>query len=316
MAEIYTGKQAQEIANLYNELEQEIRAHCVRVQQEIASQIESDELLQHEATRLGQDLATKMEVARIVAQQEIESMAYDVVLEVVDLILSQVVPSVQKSHNVVERVKTANEEAWDPLKAKHGIKKKAANAHAAMLVTHSQARTDKLRARKEHAVGHGIVSSVINEIVSLVSSTSFHVHDYVEDFVLALMADSCIVACAVWNDDFIVQGKEKHYDQPKMQGRTVDEALDRQGHPRRRIPGRKAPDAARTRCKTQDYFVYTMPGPYGAWRRMPRRLYRRRMHDFLRARMKLSARKHLTMTCYSPIVRCDGRGEAAQKVTY
>lgn len=78
VAEIYTGKQAQEIANLYNALAQEMRTRCVRVQKEIASQIEGDELLQHEATRLGQDLATKIEVARIIAQQEMESMAYGV----------------------------------------------------------------------------------------------------------------------------------------------------------------------------------------------------------------------------------------------
>jgi hypothetical protein len=69
----------------------------------------------------------------------------------------------------------------------------------------------------------------------------------VEDFVLDLMTDSCIVACAIGNDDVSVQGKEKHDDQPEMQGRTVDEALDRQGHPRGRIPGRKAPDAAGVR---------------------------------------------------------------------
>ena len=305
VAEIYTGKQAQEIANLYNALAQEMRTRCVRVQKEIASQIEGDELLQHEATRLGQDLATKMEVARIIAQQEMESLAYGVVLEVVDLALSQVVPSVQKSRNVEARVKTANEEAWDALKAKRESKKKAADAHAAMLVAHSQARADKLRARKERAMGRGIVSSVIDEIVTSVSSTSFHVHEYVEDFVLDLMTDSCIVACAIGNDDVSVQGKEKHDDQPEMQGRTVDEALDRQGHPRGRIPGRKAPDAAGVRRETQDYFVYTIPGPYGAWRRMPRRLYRRHMHDFLRARMKRSARKHLTMTRYSPTVQWD-----------
>ena len=93
---------------------------------------------------------------------------------------SQVVPSVQKSRNVVARVKTANEEAWDALKVKRASKKKAADAHAAMLVAHSHARADKLRARKERAVGRGIVSSVIDEIVTSVSSTGFHVHDYVE----------------------------------------------------------------------------------------------------------------------------------------
>ena len=153
VAEIYTGEHAQEIANLYNALVQEMRARCARVQQEIASQIEIDELLQQEATKLGQDLATKMEVERIVAQQEIESMVYGVVLEVVDLVFSQVVPSVKKSRDMVARVKTANQEAWDALKAKHENKKKAADAHAAVLLAHSQARADKLRARKERAVG-------------------------------------------------------------------------------------------------------------------------------------------------------------------
>ena len=81
---------------------------------------------------------------------------------------------------------------------------------------------------------------------------------------LDVMAESCIVACAIRHGDFSVQGEEKDYSKPEIQGRPVDEALDRQGHPRRRIPGRKAPDPAWARHKTQDYFVYTISGPHGA----------------------------------------------------
>ena len=311
LAEIYTGKHAQEIAicttywrrrcareiaNLYNALAQEMRARCARVQQEIASQIEIDELLQQEATKLGQDRATKMEVG--LRSKKSRAWHYGVVLEVVDLVFSQVVPPVEKSRDVVARVKTANQEAWHALMAKHENKKKAADAHAAVLLAHSQARADKLRARKERAVG--IVSSIIDEIATSVSSASFRVHDYVEDMVLDVMAESCIVACAIRHGDFSVQGEERTIANPRSRGgRSMKHLTDRdtrgdvfQDGRRQILHGR----GVRRRI--------TLPTRYlGRTEHGGGRLYRRRMHDFLRARVKRTARKHLIMTRYSPTVR-------------
>ena len=97
VAEIYTGKYAQEIANLYNALAEELLARCTRMQQEIASQNEINQILQHEATRLGEDLATKMEIARITAKEEIESLARGVVYEIVDVVFHRL-RRLSKSH--------------------------------------------------------------------------------------------------------------------------------------------------------------------------------------------------------------------------
>jgi hypothetical protein len=168
VAEIYTGDCAQEIANLYNALAEELCVRCTRVQQEIASKNEIDQLMKHETTRSGEDMATKVEIARITAQEEIESLACGVVYEILDIIFSQVEQSVEKSHDVMVRVKTPNEQAWDALKAKRENTKRAAGAHAAMLQAHSKAKADKLRAKHKRAVCKEIASSIIEEIVTSV----------------------------------------------------------------------------------------------------------------------------------------------------
>ncbi len=51
---------------------------------------EINQLLKHETTRLGEDMATKVEIARITAQEEIESLTCVVVHEILDVIFSQV----------------------------------------------------------------------------------------------------------------------------------------------------------------------------------------------------------------------------------
>jgi hypothetical protein len=297
VTQIYTGDCAQEIANLYNALAEELCVRRTRMQQEIASQNEIDHIMKHEITRLGEDMATKVEIARITAQEEIESLACGVVYEILDIIFSQVEQSVEKSHDVMVRVKTPNEQAWDALKAKRENAKRAASAHAAMLQAHSKAKADKLRAKHERAVCKEIASSIIEEIVTSVPSTSFEVDGYVEDLVLCVMAEACDVACAVGDiDEYGLQGEAQNDTPPRVK--------------RRRAPGRKKPDSAWRQRKLQDFFVFMTPrttthlANESAWRRMPRRLYRRRLYDFVHARMKRSARKHLTITRF-PAVNWD-----------
>ena len=201
---------------------------------------EINQLLKHETTRLGEDMATKVEIARITAQEEIESLACGVVYEILDIIFSQVEQSVEKSHDVMVRVKTPNEQAWDALKAKRENAKRAASAHAAMLQAHSKAKADKLRAKHERAVCKEIASSIIEEIVTSVPSTSFEVDGYVEDLVLCVMAEACDVACAVGDiDEYGLQGEAQNDTPPRVK--------------RRSVPGQKKPDPAWRQHKLQDF---------------------------------------------------------------
>ena len=126
------------------------------------------------------------------------------------------------------RVKTPNEQAWDALKAKRENAKRAADAHTTMFQAHPKARTDKLRAKHERTACKEIVSSIIEEIVTSVSSTSFEVDSYVEDLVLGVMAEGCDVACAVGDvDDYGLQGEAQNDTAPRIK--------------RSRVPGRKKP---------------------------------------------------------------------------
>ena len=114
-------------------------------------------------------------------------------------------------------MKTSNKQAWDALKAKCENAKRAAGTHAAMLQAHSKARADKLRAKHEHAVCKEIASSIIEEIVTSVSSTSFKVDGYMEDLVLCVMAEGCDVACAVGDiNEYGLQGEAQNDTPPRV----------------------------------------------------------------------------------------------------
>jgi hypothetical protein len=136
IAEIYTGTQPQEIAWLYNALTAEVRAHCSRMQQENASQTEIKCILEKDKIKMRQDLATETEIRLIAEEDKIECQVYGVLCEMIEQIMTQVAPDEEKSHEAVVRVQTYAEQAWEALKAELERKKKAAEAHAAMLRTH------------------------------------------------------------------------------------------------------------------------------------------------------------------------------------
>jgi hypothetical protein len=71
--------------------------------------------------------------------------------EMIEQLVTQVAPAEEKSHEVVVRLQTYAEQAWDALKVERERKTKAAVAHAAMLKTHSEARERKIREKHERS---------------------------------------------------------------------------------------------------------------------------------------------------------------------
>jgi hypothetical protein len=154
VTEIYTGTQPQQIAWLYNAVVAAVRARCTRMQQEKASQIELVHIHQQEQIRMGQDLATKMEIERISGEDLIECQVYGVLVQMIEQIATQVAPPEEQSQEVLVRVPTYAEQAWEALKKERERKKNAAVAHAAMLQTHSEARERKNQQKHERQAQH------------------------------------------------------------------------------------------------------------------------------------------------------------------
>jgi uncharacterized small protein (DUF1192 family) len=269
VAEIYTGTQAQEIAWLYNALVEAVRARCARMQQEKASQIELERICEWDKIRMGQDLGTKMEITRIAEEDRIECQVYGVLCEMIEQIVTQVAPAEEKSHEVVVRLQTYAEQAWEALKVERERKTKAAVAHAAMLKAHSEARERKIREKHERQMCRELVLAIVSDV------------------------SNCVEACEPRD----VLGSSLQREEQKLEVPNVGHNPSTKPK-RKRIPGWQTPDPAWMRRRLQD----EMPRPSryladgGVWRRMRRRLYR-----FMYARMKRSARKHLTVTRFPTV---------------
>jgi uncharacterized small protein (DUF1192 family) len=170
VAEIYTGTQAQEIAWLYNALVEAVRARCARMQQEKASQIELERICAWDKIKMGQDLGTKMEITRIAEEDRIECQVYGVLCEMIEQIVTQVAPAEEKSHEVVVRLQTYAEQAWEALKVERERKTKAAVAHAAMLKAHSEARERKIREKHERQMCRELVLAIVSDVSNCVEA--------------------------------------------------------------------------------------------------------------------------------------------------
>jgi hypothetical protein len=269
VAEIYTGTQAQEIAWLYNVLVEAVRARCARMQQEKASQIELERIREWDKIRMGQDLATKMEITRIAEEDRIECQVYGVLCEMIEQIVTQVAPAEEKSHEVVVRLQTYAEQAWEALKVERERKTKAAVSYAAMLKAHSEARERKIREKHERQMCRELVLAIVSDV------------------------SNCVEACEPRD----VHGSSLQREEQKLEVPNVGHNPSTKPK-RKRIPGWQRPDTAWIRRRLQD----EMPRPSryladgGVWRRMRRRLYR-----FMYARMKRSARKHLSVTRFPTV---------------
>jgi hypothetical protein len=148
VAEIYAGPQAQEIAWFYNSLDGAVRARCVCMKQEEASKIEVERIREQDEIKMGLDLATKIELNRIAEEDHIESQVYGVLCTMIEQIANQIAPAKGESQEVIIRVPTCAEQAWEALKAKRESRAKAAAAHAAMLKTHAENKARKLEAKR------------------------------------------------------------------------------------------------------------------------------------------------------------------------
>jgi hypothetical protein len=170
VAEIYTGTRAHEIAWLYNALEAEVRARCARMQQEIASQIEIERILVQDKVKMGENLATQMKITRITEEDRIECKVYGVLCEMIEKLVTQVAPSEEKSHEVVVRLQTYAEQAWEALKVERERKTKAAVEHAAMLKAHSEARERRIREKHEMQMCRELVLAIVSHVGNCVEA--------------------------------------------------------------------------------------------------------------------------------------------------
>ena len=152
VAEIYAGSQAQEIAWFYNSLDAAVRARCKWMMQEEASEIEVERIREQDEIKMGLDLATKIELNRIAEEDHIESQVYGVLCTMIEQIANQLAPAEEESQEVIIRVPTCAEQAWEALKAKRESRAKAAAAHAAMLKTHAENKARKLEAKRVQRV--------------------------------------------------------------------------------------------------------------------------------------------------------------------